>query len=357
MKFLRSLTDGLTVSPYPLSYTLSYLWYARRPSIKNHTGMPLAPLSAPATMEQVARVILFGDLLEMPDPATVDDALRDVFACGDLIVGNLEGPLRSKPAADNAWLKAIDPGYFSGVLEATGIATAKLVLSVANNHSQDAGGDGLHDTLNALAGHGVEAVGQVVDGTPVICRRILDSDLRIAIVAWTHWLNNPPGQRFDDPADLGVLRAEDAVAVLSGVDADTRIALPHWDFEYQHFPAAATRARARELASAGCDVVSGGHPHVIQPLEVIDGCHVLYSQGNFLQQGHAISSSLASRLGVLFEVELHTAGERRGRVAGYRLYPYLHDRERNHLRLCSPDDEEAWALLGEIHDVSSEQRP
>jgi poly-gamma-glutamate synthesis protein (capsule biosynthesis protein) len=348
----KRLVDGLAVSPYPAYYTMTYPYYARNPSMRNHAGVGRRPLAAPSDTEEVDRVVIFGDLLGLPAAPTVEHAFREPFQRADLVVGNLEGPLLADTAGDNAWLKAIHPDYVTGVFAGLGVDASRLVLSVSNNHSQDGGDDGLWATLAQLEALGIEATGHVVDGQPAWARRTLPSGLTVAVVAWTRWMNQPPGLRFSDPATLDVLRSEDALPLLAEVTADTRIALPHWDWEYQHFPSRETRAAAQAIAAAGFDVIGGGHQHVIQPLEVLDDCLVTYGLGNFLQIGHGMSNSLASRLGVVLEAELHRGGERRGKLAGYQLHPYLHDRERNHLATLTPAHAEGWALVSRVFDTA-----
>ena len=43
----------------------------------------------------------------------------------------------------------------------------------------------------------------------------------------------------------------------------------------------------RELAESGlCDLIVGAHPHVLQPLEVVNGVPIMYSIGNFCFAGN-----------------------------------------------------------------------
>jgi poly-gamma-glutamate capsule biosynthesis protein CapA/YwtB (metallophosphatase superfamily) len=56
----------------------------------------------------------------------------------------------------------------------------------------------------------------------------------------------------------------------------------HWGTELCQLPSPAQRRRARRLVEAGADLILGHHPHVLQPMEMIDGVPVFYSLGNFL---------------------------------------------------------------------------
>jgi poly-gamma-glutamate synthesis protein (capsule biosynthesis protein) len=68
--------------------------------------------------------------------------------------------------------------------------------------------------------------------------------------------------------------------------ADLVVVSVHWGNEYQHLPTKRQRDIARALVDAGCDVILGHHPHVLQPVELMeaDGRRALvaYSLGNFI---------------------------------------------------------------------------
>ena len=62
----------------------------------------------------------------------------------------------------------------------------------------------------------------------------------------------------------------------------------HWGDEYKLLPNSTQRSLARYLETLGVDMIIGGHPHVIQPMELrkseINNRYVLtvYSLGNFI---------------------------------------------------------------------------
>jgi len=60
----------------------------------------------------------------------------------------------------------------------------------------------------------------------------------------------------------------------------------HWGEEYQLLPSTTQIAQAEYLASLGVDIIIGHHPHVIQPVDMLENdgekCFVIYSLGNFL---------------------------------------------------------------------------
>jgi poly-gamma-glutamate synthesis protein (capsule biosynthesis protein) len=68
--------------------------------------------------------------------------------------------------------------------------------------------------------------------------------------------------------------------------ADVVVVSIHWGNEYQHVPTKRQRDIARTLVDAGCDVILGHHPHVLQSAEILESAgrkaFVAYSLGNFI---------------------------------------------------------------------------
>ena len=52
--------------------------------------------------------------------------------------------------------------------------------------------------------------------------------------------------------------------------AEVVFAIPHWGEEYRREPEASTVLLAKKLIAAGVDVILGGHPHMVQPIEFLE---------------------------------------------------------------------------------------
>lgn len=70
-------------------------------------------------------------------------------------------------------------------------------------------------------------------------------------------------------------------------EADFTIVFPHWGTEYATLPSEYQRIFARQMTEAGADLIIGTHPHVLQPVEWVEGeqgsralCY--YSLGNYV---------------------------------------------------------------------------
>jgi poly-gamma-glutamate synthesis protein (capsule biosynthesis protein) len=82
---------------------------------------------------------------------------------------------------------------------------------------------------------------------------------------------------------------EGHMANMKSEGADATILYIHWGNEYQLSPTSVQKKIAQKICDLGIDVIVGGHPHVIQPMDLlqstVDTNHktvCLYSTGNFL---------------------------------------------------------------------------
>ena len=81
-------------------------------------------------------------------------------------------------------------------------------------------------------------------------------------------------------------RLREDVEALQG-KCDAILVSMHWGIEYSTIPSEEQRYFAQLLADLGVAVVIGEHPHVIQPMEWVEGKNgnqtlVIYSLGNFM---------------------------------------------------------------------------
>ncbi len=198
----------------------------------------------------------------------------------DLTFGNLECPVsdagrnRHHLYSFRADPKAIEGLNFAGF----------DVMSVANNHMYDWGPEALVDTLRRLREAGIQPVGAGADDREAHYPALVEvKGLKIAFLAY---VNVEPKAATAGPEKPGVAWLDPA-----RVMADIRFARPladvvivglHWGIEYMTRPQPEQVELAHEMIDAGADLVVGGHPHVVQPLEEYQGRWIAYSLGNFV---------------------------------------------------------------------------
>ena len=115
------------------------------------------------------------------DPDGLFEEVRHVLSAADIAGGNLESPLTLRPhIATNPNDLTADPAY-ADLLANAGFD----VMSVANNHSGDAGRGSVADTVDAVEAAGMAAVGGGDDLMEAFSPEIIDhSGVRVAFLAF-----------------------------------------------------------------------------------------------------------------------------------------------------------------------------
>jgi poly-gamma-glutamate capsule biosynthesis protein CapA/YwtB (metallophosphatase superfamily) len=213
------------------------------------------------------------------------DAVAGRLSAADLTYGNLETTLAGEDMAYAGY-----PAFNSPRTLATDLRSAGFdVLQTANNHSMDRREKGLIRTLQALDAEGLRHVGTRADpdGDPTLWVEL--AGLKVALLAYTFSVNGiplPPG-REQIVSDLDPERMEAEIGEALAGGADLVIVGCHWGAEYQSTPRPEVVELGTRLVEAGADIVLGGHPHWVQPYEVVtasDGREgfVAWSLGNFV---------------------------------------------------------------------------
>jgi poly-gamma-glutamate capsule biosynthesis protein CapA/YwtB (metallophosphatase superfamily) len=258
----------------------------------NGEAIPLLDRGGPGTV----RVTFLGDtliggeaqeVLDRKGPGWAFDGIRPLLADSDLVVANHEGPitLREEPARKlvtgrkRYWYRAL-PESVAALTEA-GIR----VVSLGNNHVLDFGPGGLADTIAALDGAGIAHCG--AGPTRRAARRpavVEVGSVRFGFLSFMQrykiYVTEELYASKDRPGSvrLSVPRAKADLARLEG-RVDVRVALTHWGRNYRAVNGRQRRL-AGELVAAGADLVIGHHPHVPQPVSLVNGVPVCFSLGN-----------------------------------------------------------------------------
>lgn len=338
------------MSNFPLSYRLTWLPRLLRPSLRgDRRGFHAPPRVAPRKAADAVRLVFTGDLSAVANRATplVDAALQALFAEADVVVVNCESPVVARAHAPLGTLigvrHAMSAAFLAEALGAAAIEPRRAVLSLANNHALDQGRRGFETSLEAIAGLGARPIGLTEHGRPQV---VAAGGLAIAFDAFSHW-HNTSREEFAASIRTAPHPGEepDGTRGASG-GADVHCVVPHWDWEFRHFPRAETRAAARSLAAGGARLVVGHHAHVVQPVERVDDTLVAYGLGDFLGTAWA-RTRWPLRIGALLAVDIAANGRERGRIVRHALVPFmrLHDGLRERL---VPVDDLPHALRGKV---------
>lgn len=330
------------MSNFPLSYRLSWLPRLLTPSLGGDRQGFAAPagawLEAPA--ERSVRLAFVGDISAVANRVTpvVHPEIRELLASADLVVGNCESPVVERPRCGLGTRlgirHAMSAPFLGETLAAAGIDREKLVLSVANNHALDQGVEGFDETLAALRQLGIRVIGLAEEpmakiAVPTALRQAPyrhaptplwgGGALTVGFSAFTRW-RNAEASKF---AGRVATESDPTSWPRDGIPGcDLVCAVPHWDWEFRHFPRAETRALARRLTDAGAGLIVGGHAHVVEPVERMGSTLVAYGLGDFL--GTAFSRQpWPGRIGFVLAVDVGLEGDTRGLIAGYRCHPFF----------------------------------
>ncbi|WP_054310536.1 CapA family protein [Mesorhizobium sp. 1M-11] len=322
------------MSNYPLSYKLSWLPRFLKPSLDG-SGRDFAPPSAQLMSPMPARTIrlaFIGDISAVASrqaPAC-DPTLKALLGSADLVIGNCESPVVGRVRARfGTWVgthHAMEEAFLADAMAAVGIRHERSVLSVANNHMLDQGVEGFAETIDALRHLGVQIIG-AADRGPV--QRVDAGGLTIGFAAFTVWRN------ASEALFSGRVSAETdpklwPAGSLEG--ADLLCAVPHWGWEFRHFPQRETMVLARRLVEHGFGLIAGHHAHVLQPVGLIGQVPVAYGLGDFL--GTALARQpWPGRIGAILTVDVSAEPESLGKVAAYKMHPFMRLRDGRRERL------------------------
>ena len=203
----------------------------------------------------------------------------------DYAVVNLETPLGKSNFTGYPCFNA--PVSYASALSGAGF---DLFLT-ANNHTLDRRDRGLRHTIAALDSLGFAHIGTygnaaARDKALPMVKNI--KGFKVGFLNYTYGTNGikVQGDAVVDYIDREIIEADVAAARHAG--AEIIVVAVHWGEEYVLLPTRHQKDLAAFLAGAGADVVIGGHPHVVQPIQMLENkktgrrVPVTYSLGNFI---------------------------------------------------------------------------
>ncbi len=160
------------------------------------------------------------------------------------------------------------------------------IVSLANNHVFDYGKDALLDTTDLLEQAGIPYVGggrNIEEAKEPIY--FIVNGMKIGFVG----ASNGEKNKFTPQAtetEPGILRAYDTTEYNQVIQKEAKacdylIAYIHWGTEDTNYYNVDQQRWGREFLNSGADIVIGGHPHVLQGIEYVDGKPIIYSLGDF----------------------------------------------------------------------------
>jgi hypothetical protein len=279
------------------------------------------------------------------------------LSAADVTYANLEGPSAPGVTREGKVLK--DPGLTFDDVVYTGYprfnyhpsllldlaADGVDVVSTANNHGSDRGGDGVDLTIAS-----VKAAGIVSAGTRLSTAAPEDpwygvtesGGFKLAWVACTKHINGmsdtkqvlPCYAAFgEDSTDTNPELIEVVKGLAARADIDAVIVTPHFGKSSHTKPNAGQVAFAHNVLDAGALAVIGNHVHNLQPWEMYktpDGreAFIMYSMGNFVS---TMTGTNGHSTVILYLGLTRRADDKRVVIHGVRYLPlYMSSRDGAH---------------------------
>jgi poly-gamma-glutamate capsule biosynthesis protein CapA/YwtB (metallophosphatase superfamily) len=247
----------------------------------------------------------------------------------DVLVINLETSITASGefAPGKAVHYRMSPGNVGCVAAARPDACA-----LANNHVLDFGHRGLADTVQALAGAGLRAVGagpgrdeaRQPAAVPVRGggRAIILSCGTASAGIPAGWAAAPARPGVNWLPDLSLATAEDVIGQVQAArrPGDLAVVSIHWGSNWGYGVDADQVHFARRLIDGGVDLVHGHSSHHPRPIEVFRGKLILYGCGDCIDDYEGITSHRAYRpdLRLLYFASLDPGT---GQLAALRMAP------------------------------------
>ncbi|MDD2899489.1 MAG: CapA family protein [Desulfuromonadaceae bacterium] len=232
--------------------------------------------------------------------------VRKVLASADINCANLESPIAAdgEEYTDKKYRFRADPTV-AGAIRAAGFN----LVTLANNHSMDFGGDALAETRQHLSDKGIASIGagkNISDARRMALFTIKSKRLAFLAYSLTQpfeffaGLEHPgtaPGYEKLVTADIASARKQ----------ADYVIVSFHWGKEALSTVQQYQQSMARKSIEAGADVIIGHHPHVLQGIEHYRNGLIFYSLGNFVFASKSTISDISVIIRLHFNGELRSA--------------------------------------------------
>lgn len=269
------------------------------------------------------RLVFAGDAMQ--HKSQLDDAKREngiydyskyfknisaLIKKNDIAVVNLEVPLGGKPYAGYPAFSA--PDDYAAALQEAGF---NLFLT-ANNHAVDKGSKGIKRTITALDSLNIQHTGtfqNIEERETYYPLMLIKKGITLAMLNYTYGTNgiDIPEPRIVNLIDTTQIKKDIAEAKRLG--AEIIIANMHWGDEYFLKQNKAQEKMAKFLIKQGVRIIIGGHPHVVQPVDIqlnengsIETI-IVYSLGNLISGMKTIDT--AGGMLAFLELSKGEAGE------------------------------------------------
>lgn len=270
----------------------------------------------------------------------VSEDVKKIANESDYIIANLESPITTQESTSSL--------AFAGDLSLLEQLKWVDMFSLANNHINDFGEDGITETLNALDNNGLKHNGIFKNQyEPFIIDDLsVAGGNKVAIVTCTDMLN----VEMSDNSQYKLLRA-DSDSVNEIIRAYNElgyftILFSHCGSLFSRYPNPLIRDMLYSAIDVGAKCVVTCHSHCLGGMDIYKGVPIFYSIGDFLMDG----GSYRRRQACMLQLDI-----REGRLEKWTISPTITNKE---LQTVMPSEHQRRKLIRGFEEVSSRmQRP
>lgn len=215
------------------------------------------------------------------------ELIAPIVKKADYAIVNLEVPLGGGKGGYTGFPCFSAPDSFAEALKDAGF---DLFLT-ANNHTLDRRDYGLRRTITVLDSLKVDHIGTYDNNTDRLQKVPFIKEINGIKVAFLNYTYGTNGISAREGAEVSLIDRDSMareIAASRQNGAELVVVCVHWGEEYQLRENASQRNLAQFLLEQGTDMIIGGHPHVIQPMKIVDNpatgkkALIVYSLGNFI---------------------------------------------------------------------------
>lgn len=225
--------------------------------------------------------------------------IKDMISEADISLGILEGTLAGGEPSGYPYFNS--PDEVVDTLRDTGID----IINYANNHIYDYDDEGLQRTIEVTKEKVLDVLGvkSTEEEKNYLVKEV--DGVKIGFVSYVFETANVYGHKTINSNPISINtenlintfnyndlesfynRIESEISAMKAEGVEFIITSMHWGEEYNTYIEASQNEIAKRLNELGVDIILGGHPHVIQPYEIMKNesghsTFVIYSQGNSL---------------------------------------------------------------------------
>lgn len=206
------------------------------------------------------------------------------FKDADLAVANFEVTLGGPEAGAYSGYPAFNaPDSLLDVIKNSGLN----FLLTSNNHCYDTGASGFKRTITKIKESGIDFNGtRESESDPIYTVKDVNG-IKLGMINFTYENKSDGGNKsingnvvkdeinnlinsFNyDNLDAFYATAQSAINEMKTSGAEAIVFYMHWGEEYQLSQNTWQKTIAQKLCNMGVDVIVGGHPHVVQPVELL----------------------------------------------------------------------------------------